>query len=61
MNYSRNIKVHGILLILGAFLEPIDNDTNDITHYSTHDETLQQAATWLARNNSYLQPYASIL
>lgn len=52
MNYSRNIRAHALYSrILGAFLEPNNNITNNIPDRSTHDVTIQRAAAWLAQNN----------
>ncbi|RHZ77740.1 hypothetical protein Glove_173g25 [Diversispora epigaea] len=59
MNYSRNIRAHALYSgIIGAFLELTNNNS---TSNESNDETLQRAATWLARNNIYLQPYTNIL
>ncbi|CAB4428116.1 unnamed protein product [Rhizophagus irregularis] len=62
MNYSRNIRAHALYSgILGAFLEPNNNITNNIPDRSTHDITIQRAAAWLAQNNPYLRPYTNML
>jgi len=64
MNYSRNIRAHALYSgILGAFLEPNEGNgvNNNRSESSTHDETIQRAAAWLAQNNPYLRPFANIL
>ncbi|CAG8558505.1 12507_t:CDS:1 [Ambispora leptoticha] len=62
MNYSCNVRAHALYSgILGAFLEPNDNDTNSSENNSIYNKTLRRAAIWLAQNNPYLHSLANNL